>query len=104
MDIAQLVEFTWNTISSGMYYDALKLTLGHSFERLTVFKTEDKKERFEDSLSGMLEANQDIFEAILRLASSNESVSISSIKTGNVNAGGNVIIGNNNSVGGNSAL
>lgn len=38
MELSQIIEFSWNAITGGVYYDALKATLGNAFSKLDAFK------------------------------------------------------------------
>ncbi|MCD9525863.1 hypothetical protein GRJ22_16670 [Photobacterium carnosum] len=100
MDINQLIAFSWSAVAGGIYYDALKVTLGKAFSRLEVFKQENKKELFEATLHGILETNQQISDEISSMARGDYNTEVTNITTGNIHAGGAVVVGNHNTIGG----
>jgi hypothetical protein len=100
MEINQLIAFSWSAIAGGIYYDALKVTLCNVFSRLEVFKQENKKELFEATLYGILETNQQISDAISSMAQGGYNTEVTNITTGNIQAGGAVVVGNHNTIGG----
>ncbi|EDM67839.1 hypothetical protein PE36_17780 [Moritella sp. PE36] len=99
MDLNQLIEFSWGAISGGVYYDALKTTLGAVFPRLEAFKDNDKKELFDASLLAVLETNEQIKEEISHMVQGISSIEVTQITTGNIEASGTVIVGNHNIIG-----
>ncbi len=94
-----LVSFCWSAVAGGVCYDALKGLLGAAFDKLSSYKEEDKKELFEASLTAILDTNEEIKKAITEMAKGNHSVETTAITTGNIQAGGAVIVGNHNKIG-----
>ena len=96
-----LVSFCWSAVAGGVCYDTLKGLLGGAaFDKLSSYKEEDKKELFEASLTAVLDTNEEIKKVITEMAKGNHSVDTTSITTGNIQAGGAVIVGNHNRIGG----
>ena len=96
MDLMALTEFTWNALASGVAYDTLKTTLGNGFERLTGYRKEEQRDKFDTALIAILETNDEIRSQLANLASGGNNTTIT---TGNIDADGNVIVGNNNKMG-----
>lgn len=99
MELSQIIEFSWNAITGGVYYDALKATLGNAFSKLDAFKKEDNKAQFELVLGSIIETNEEIKDTIASMAQGTYSSEVTNITTGDINVGGSVVIGNHNTVG-----
>ncbi|EJG0715042.1 hypothetical protein ACIL2W_000960 [Vibrio parahaemolyticus] len=99
MELSQLIEFSWSAITGGVYYDALKSTLGSAFSMLEKFRKDDNKQSFEDSLKCIIETNEEIKNSLLAMAGGTYNLEVTTITTGNIEAGWNVVVGNGNTVG-----
>ena len=100
MTIAELINWTWQAVASGMAgnaaYDGIKALLGNSFNRLHQHYTQQERTEFEQTLEILLDNNQQLRQNLAALAQGNSrSVNIR-IQTGNIRANGNVNIGNHN--------
>ncbi|WP_422137704.1 hypothetical protein [Endozoicomonas sp. ALC020] len=94
-----LVSFCWSAVTGGACYDALKGLLGTAFDQLSVYKKEGKEVLFEAELLSILDTNEEIKKTIADMAEGNHSTETTVITTGNIQAGGSVIVGSHNSVG-----
>jgi hypothetical protein len=97
MDLIALTAFAWNAVSSGVIgnaaYDGMKQLLGNGFVRLAGYAENGQRESFETALQAILETNDALRKGVAQLAASG------TITTGNIKAGGNVIVGDHNSIG-----
>ena len=100
IDSTDLINFCWSAIAGGAFYDGLKGVLGAGFEQLLEYKKNDKKEFFDISLTAILSTNEEIKKAITDMAQGNRSTETTIISTGNIQAGGAVIVGSHNTIGG----
>lgn len=92
-----LIQKVWETVSSGVVgnavYDGLKAIMGSNiFNKLESHK--DDKQKFEDTLETVFEANPELRNKVREIFQPGMVETVVQIQTGNINAGGNVNIGN----------
>lgn len=85
-----LVDFAWNAISGGVFYDNIKLVLGASFDKLKGFFEANNKDDFSSHLETIFSVNEEIKKQLMELQQNGE-ININSKNTVNVS-------GNQNSV------
>ena len=101
MTIAELINWTWQAVASGMAgnaaYDGIKALLGNSFNRLHQHYTQQERAEFGQTLEILLENNQQLQQDLTALAQGKNSHSVNiHIQNSDICANGNVNIGNYN--------
>ncbi|MDO9208818.1 MAG: hypothetical protein Q7T91_11260 [Sulfuricurvum sp.] len=86
----ELVDFTWNAMSGGVFYDSVKFVFGASFDKLKGFFEANKKDEFSSHLETIFSVNEEIKKQLMELQQ-NVETNINSKNTVNVS-------GNKNSV------
>lgn len=85
-----LVDFAWNAMSGGVFYDGVKSILGASFEKLKSFFTDSKKDEFKSHLETIFSVNEEIRKQLEELQKGTE-ININSKNTMNVKGDNNSI-------------
>jgi cell division protein FtsL len=90
----ELVTFVQGAIGGGVAYDAVKVSLGSHFDKLSSYLSNGEDSKFEAALEMLFEENKELKQQIIDLQ---EGKRVNSIKIGGNSSGVNVI-GNNNNV------
>ncbi|MDO5356115.1 MAG: hypothetical protein Q4E77_01290 [Conchiformibius sp.] len=98
MTAAELINWTWQAIASGMAgnaaYDGIKALLGNSFNRLEQHYTQQERTEFEQTLEILLENNRQLRQDLTALAQGKNSRNISHIHMDDLNGDNNFNQGN----------
>lgn len=85
-----LIDFTWNAMSGGVFYDGVKNIFGASFDKLKSFFDKSKKDEFKSHVETIFSVNEEIKKQLEELQKNGE-ININSKNTIDVK-------GNHNSI------
>ncbi len=85
-----LIDFTWNAMSGGVFYDGVKNIFGASYEKLKSFVDENKKDDFTSHLETIFSVNEEIKKQLEELQKGSE-ININSKNTIDVKGDNNSI-------------
>ncbi|QEY25907.1 hypothetical protein [Neisseria zalophi] len=99
MDLPILIDYIWNNplatgVAGSAAYDGIKNLLGNVWDKLEVHKENNDKNKFTEELINLFQDTPQIKSQLENLLSNTNITT--NIQTGNINAGGNVSIGNIN--------
>lgn len=88
-----LVDFAWNAMSGGAFYDGVKFILGASFNKLKGLFDEKRKDDFYSHLETIFSVNEDIKNKLLDLQKNGDSIANSNNTITQIGNHNNVKIG-----------